>query len=134
MFRFDKFLEPVVVVSHTKKNYFNWAHSDWAIKAKVWVLTFAPPPPIFYIVGPNLIHETLDRLFTRHIYWVFKLMSTRFFLYRAILNSKFWNLAAKFCRRPKSKIGFYNKVEMQFVVDSQNFMHKFWKLIDLFQF
>jgi len=32
MFRFDKFLEPVVVVSHTRKNYFNWALSDWAIR------------------------------------------------------------------------------------------------------
>ena len=42
MFWFDKFLEPVVVVSHTEKNYFDWALSDWAIKANVWVLTFGP--------------------------------------------------------------------------------------------
>ena len=44
MFLFDKFLEPVVVVlvSHTRKNYFDWALSDWAIKANVWVLTFGP--------------------------------------------------------------------------------------------
>ena len=49
IFRFDKFFEPVavVVVSHTRKNYFNWALSDWAIKANVWVLTFAPPPPLY---------------------------------------------------------------------------------------
>ena len=47
MFRFDKFFEPVVVVSHTRKNYYNWALSDWAIKANVWVLTFAPPPCIY---------------------------------------------------------------------------------------
>ena len=42
MFRFDKFLEPVVVVSHTRKSYFNWELSDRAIKANVWVLTFGP--------------------------------------------------------------------------------------------
>ena len=42
LFWFDKFLEPVVVVSHTRKNYFDWALSDWAIKANVWVLTFGP--------------------------------------------------------------------------------------------
>ena len=44
MFRFDKFLKPVMVVSHTRKNYFNWALSDLAIKANVWVLTFGPSP------------------------------------------------------------------------------------------
>ena len=43
MFWFDKFLEPVVVVSHTRKNYFDWALSDWAIKANVCKLTFGPP-------------------------------------------------------------------------------------------
>ena len=42
MFWFDEFLEPVVIVSHTRKNYFDWALSDWAIKANVWVLTFGP--------------------------------------------------------------------------------------------
>ena len=42
MFRFDKFLEPVVVISHTRKNYFNKALSDLANKANVWVLTFGP--------------------------------------------------------------------------------------------
>ena len=43
IFRFDKFLEPVVIVSRTRKNYFNWALSDWAIKANVCPLTFGPP-------------------------------------------------------------------------------------------
>ena len=42
MFQFVKFLEPVVVISHTRKNYFNKALSDWANKANVWVLTFGP--------------------------------------------------------------------------------------------
>jgi len=50
------------------------------------------------------------------------------------LPGKIQNLAAKFFLRPKSKIGSYNKVEMRFGVDSQNFMKKFWKLIELFQF
>ena len=35
IFRFDNFIEPVVVVSYTRKNYFNWALSDWAIKVDV---------------------------------------------------------------------------------------------------
>ena len=42
VFCFDKNLEPVVVVKIY--SYFNWALSDLAIKANVWVLTFAPPP------------------------------------------------------------------------------------------
>ena len=50
------------------------------------------------------------------------------------LPGKIQNLAAKLFWRPKSKIGSYNKVEMRFGVDSQNFMQKFWKLIELFQF
>ena len=43
MFWFDKFFEPVVVVSHTRKNYFDWALSYWAIKANVCKLIFGPP-------------------------------------------------------------------------------------------
>ena len=48
MFWFDKFLEPVVVVSHTRKNYFDWALRGWAIKANVCKLTFGPPCIIIY--------------------------------------------------------------------------------------
>ena len=43
MFWFDKFFEPVVVVSHTRKNYFDWVLSDWAIKPNLCKLTFGPP-------------------------------------------------------------------------------------------
>ena len=63
MFRFDKFLEPVVVVSHTRKNYFNWALSDRAIKANVWVLTFGPPciyiRVVYYIRVTNIDRLTI---------------------------------------------------------------------------
>ena len=48
----------MVVVSHTRKNYSFWALSDWAIKANVWVLTFAPPPPpvllLYYLLLINI--------------------------------------------------------------------------------
>ena len=33
----------ILIVSHTGKNYFDWAISDWAINANVCTLNFGPP-------------------------------------------------------------------------------------------
>ena len=59
----------MVVVSHTRKNYFNWALSDWAIKANVWVLTFAPPQlPVYNNIfnSKTLINHVIEALFNQN--------------------------------------------------------------------
>ena len=50
------------------------------------------------------------------------------------LPGKIQNLGAKFFWRTKSKISAYNKVELQFLIDSKNFMLQFWKLMKLLNF
>ena len=73
IFRFDEYLEPVavVVVSHTRNNYFNWALSDWAIKGqRLPALTIGPPCIIQHIQFQHSVEsKTILVIVTFFVLW-----------------------------------------------------------------